>query len=121
MTSWKSQIGQGKYSLQFETEDKEKYKIVEKAAQMAVDGKVAFDIVQKIKYGFATTESEANAIRNFVSELLNEVVRKNNIYELCASKLVGEEYASGRNEAIASFMEIIEELSKKYTEGTNEN
>lgn len=37
MTSWKSQIGQGKYSLQFETNDYEKYKVVEKAAQKMVD------------------------------------------------------------------------------------
>lgn len=39
-TEWKSQQGDGKYSLQFETDSKEKYKLVEKAAQMAVDGKI---------------------------------------------------------------------------------
>ena len=39
-TEWKSQQGDGKYSLQFETGDKEKYMLVEKAAQMAVDGKI---------------------------------------------------------------------------------
>lgn len=39
-TSWKSQQGNGEYALQFETDDKRKYKLVEKAAQMAVDGKV---------------------------------------------------------------------------------
>lgn len=37
MTSWKSQIEQGKYCLQFETNDYEKYKVVEKAAQKMVD------------------------------------------------------------------------------------
>lgn len=36
-TSWKSQIGQGKYCLQFETTDYEKYKAVEKAAQKMID------------------------------------------------------------------------------------
>ena len=40
-TSWKSQQGDGKYSLQFETNDREKYKFIEKAAQMAIDGKIA--------------------------------------------------------------------------------
>ncbi len=39
-TSWKSQQGDGEYALQFETDNKEKYKLVEKAAQMAVDGKM---------------------------------------------------------------------------------
>ena len=37
MTSWKSQIEQGKYCLQFETNDYEKYKVVKKAAQKMVD------------------------------------------------------------------------------------
>lgn len=36
-TSWKSQVGGGKYCLQFETTDYEKYKEVEKAAQKMVD------------------------------------------------------------------------------------
>ena len=37
MTSWKSQIEQGKYCLQFETNDYKKYKEVEKAAQKMID------------------------------------------------------------------------------------
>lgn len=37
MTSWKAQIQQGKYCLQFETNDYEKYKVVEKAAQEMID------------------------------------------------------------------------------------
>ena len=37
MTSWKSQIGKGKYCLQFETTDYEKYKAIEKVAQKMVD------------------------------------------------------------------------------------
>lgn len=37
MTSWKSQIGQGKYCLQFETNDYKKYKEVEKVAQRMID------------------------------------------------------------------------------------
>lgn len=37
MTSWKSQTGQGKYCLQFETTDYEKYKAVEKVAQKMID------------------------------------------------------------------------------------
>ena len=36
-TSWKSQMGQGTFSLQFETTDYEKYKAVEKIAQKMVD------------------------------------------------------------------------------------
>lgn len=38
MTNWKSQQIEGKYYLQFETDDKEKYRLVEEAAQMAIDG-----------------------------------------------------------------------------------
>ena len=49
-TSWKSQMGDGNYALQFETDDVEKYKLVEKSAQMAVDGKTTADIVE-VKHG----------------------------------------------------------------------
>ena len=37
MTSWNSQSGEGMYSIQFETDDRELYKIVEKACQEAID------------------------------------------------------------------------------------
>lgn len=37
MTSWKAQIGKGKYCLQFETNDYKKYKAIEKVAQEMVD------------------------------------------------------------------------------------
>ena len=47
-TSWKSQQGDGKYALQFETDDKEKYKTVEKAAQRAIDGN-ASDVVEVVR------------------------------------------------------------------------
>jgi len=36
-TEWKSQVGGGKYAIQFETTSYEYYKIVEKACQSAVD------------------------------------------------------------------------------------
>lgn len=45
-TSWKSQQGKGEYALQFETDDDRKYKLVEKAAQMAMDGKTADDLAE---------------------------------------------------------------------------
>ena len=48
-TSWKSQQGNGVYALQFETDDKEKYKLVEKVAQMAVDGKPTADVVEVVR------------------------------------------------------------------------
>ena len=48
-TEWKAQQGDGKYRLQFETDDKEKYKLVEKAAQMAVDGKTYADFVEVVR------------------------------------------------------------------------
>ena len=38
---WKSQQTDGKYSLQFETDNKENYKLMEKVAQMIIDGKSA--------------------------------------------------------------------------------
>ena len=47
-TNWKSQQGNGIYSLQFETDDIEKYKLVEKASQMAIDG--IADVVE-VKHG----------------------------------------------------------------------
>ena len=48
-TSWKSQQGNGEYRLQFETDNEEKYKLVEKAAQMAMDGKTTAD-VEEVKH-----------------------------------------------------------------------
>lgn len=48
-TSWKSQQGNGEYSLQFETDNKEKYKLVERAAQMAVDGKTVADVMEVVR------------------------------------------------------------------------
>ena len=41
-TEWKSQqcFGEGKYYLQFETDDKDKFKFMEKSAQSAIDGKL---------------------------------------------------------------------------------
>ena len=48
-TSWKSQMGDGNYALQFETDDIEKYKLVEKSAQMAVDGKTTADVVEVVR------------------------------------------------------------------------
>lgn len=36
-TSWNAQIGGGKYCLQFETTDYEKYREVEKTAQRMID------------------------------------------------------------------------------------
>lgn len=45
-TNWKAQIGEGKYSIQFETTNYNLYRIVEKACQKAVDnsrsGKVQY-------------------------------------------------------------------------------
>lgn len=49
-TNWKSQQGNGKFALQFETDDRNKYELVEKAAQMAIDGKSAADVVE-VKHG----------------------------------------------------------------------
>ncbi len=49
-TSWKSQQGKGEYALQFETDDEGKYKLVEKAAQMAMDGKTVDDMAE-VKHG----------------------------------------------------------------------
>lgn len=47
-TSWKSQQGKGEYALQFETDDEGKYKLVEKAAQMAMDGKTVDDVAEVV-------------------------------------------------------------------------
>lgn len=48
-TSWKSQQGNGEYRLQFETDNEEKYKLVEKAAQMAMDGKAKADFAEVVR------------------------------------------------------------------------
>ena len=37
MTGWNSQQGGGKYAIQFETDDRDLYKLVEKACQIAMD------------------------------------------------------------------------------------
>lgn len=34
---WKARIGGGKYAIQFETDNREYYKLVEKACQKAID------------------------------------------------------------------------------------
>lgn len=47
-TNWKSQQGDGMYYLQFETDDKDKYKLVEKASQMAIDG---ITDIAEVKHG----------------------------------------------------------------------
>lgn len=49
-TGWNSQQGEGLYSLQFETDNKQKYKLVEKAAQMAIDGKTVDDFAE-VRHG----------------------------------------------------------------------
>lgn len=36
-TEWKSQVGGGKFAIQFETDNRELYKLVEKACQIAMD------------------------------------------------------------------------------------
>jgi hypothetical protein len=48
-TSWKSQQSNGEYALQFETDSKEKYRLVEKAAMMAVSGKTAADYAPVVR------------------------------------------------------------------------
>ena len=50
-TNWQSQQGDSEFSLQFETDNKAKYKFVEKAAQMAVDGKHTADIQEVVRCG----------------------------------------------------------------------
>lgn len=49
-TWWNSQQGEGEYSLQFETDNREKFRLVEKAAQMAIDGKTVDDVAE-VKHG----------------------------------------------------------------------
>ena len=36
-TEWKSQVGGGKYAIQFETDNRDLYKLVERACQIAMD------------------------------------------------------------------------------------
>lgn len=49
-TEWKSQQADGVFYLQFETDNAEKYRLVEKAAQMAIDGKTTADYAE-VKHG----------------------------------------------------------------------
>lgn len=49
-TWWNSQQGEGEYTLQFGTDNRAKYRLVEKAAQMAIDGKTVDDVVE-VKHG----------------------------------------------------------------------
>lgn len=77
-TSWKSQQGDGTYRLQFETDDVEKYKLVEKSAQMAVDGKTTADVVEVCRCGnckYCTTHTCAiTGIKTLFCEYGNKPV-----------------------------------------------
>ena len=75
---WKTKQSEEKYTLQFETNRKEEYELVEKAARMAVDGKTIADIIE-VRHGEWVTnddkvlqtemESRIGAVRNFVKFL----------------------------------------------------
>lgn len=72
-TEWKSQQSEGKYGLQFETDNEEKYKLVKKAAQMAVDGKTTADIAE-VKHGEWVVKTELK------TPLSHAYIRKEIIY-----------------------------------------
>lgn len=72
-TAWQSQRSRGHYSLQFETDDEQKYKLVEKAAQMAIDGKPITD-TEEVRHGewdyIATHDCFSCSICKFDSDVV---------------------------------------------------
>lgn len=64
-TSWKSQIAYGTYRLQFETDDIEKYNLVEKASQMAVDGKTTEDFVEVNTAALCGLQTSLDVVREY--------------------------------------------------------
>lgn len=79
-TEWKSQQGEGKFALQFETDDIQKYKLVEKAAQMTMDGKTEADVV------------ELSEVKKVIMDyILDHTVSKFPTAELCRASRMGAE------------------------------
>lgn len=84
-TEWKSQKEDGHYSLQFETDDISKYKLVEKAAQMAVDGQTALG--DEIKHG--EWQRQKNGFYFVCSICGKAAATKGNYCRACGAKMDG--------------------------------
>ena len=95
-TEWKSQqcFDEGKYYLQFETDDKDKFKFMEKSAQSAIDGKL---------------DSKTEVAREIFAEIEDTFVNK-------VSKGIQE-----RNQDWWLVVHIINKLKTKYTKGGARN
>ena len=91
-TSWKSQQGKGEYALQFETDHEGKYKLVEKAAQMAMDGKTVDDLAE-VKHGewlvIGKTKGYSNILQCSVCGKVRNGVGKSAYCRDCGAKMRG--------------------------------
>lgn len=83
-TNWKAQQSAGDYRLQFQTDDKEKYKLVEKAAQMAVDGKHTADIVEVVRCMNCNFRGTEDCPRGYYLELAGDYVDPTEDDDFCS-------------------------------------
>ena len=93
-TEWKSQQADGMFYLQFETDNAEKYMLVEKAAQMAIDGKTRADYAEVNHGEWIKADLLLQKLHNLRNDWSN-----NNIY------------VDGFKSAISSIEGIVEELT----------
>ena len=81
-TEWKSQQGKGEFALQFETDDIQKYKLVEKAAQMAMDGNTEAD-VKVVKHGEWILHPDGSGTCNLCGKTQKAVWDFDNMQSYC--------------------------------------
>ena len=95
-TGFNTQVGNGEYRLQFETDNKEHYLLMQEAARRCVDGK---------------SKTNADRIRSMTDDELNEMFHE--IYNAGAEDAVAYEWGQRTN----SFEWTIEWLQKPAEEG----
>ncbi len=61
-------------------------------------------------------DAKIKAVAGVIAEIAERLKSKHNTFKTCASRLVGNEYASGRMEAYEEFIDILNEISKKNTD-----
>ena len=95
-TGFNTQVGNGEHRLQFETDNKEHYLLMQEAARRCVDGK---------------SKTDADRIRSMTDDELNEMFHE--IYNAGAEDAVAYEWGQRTN----SFEWTIEWLQKPAEEG----
>lgn len=116
-TSWKSQQGNGVFALQFETDHKEKYKLVEWAAQMAVDGKTIVDLVPRSEFARGIFEEIEQGLLKALANRNEHQAKIDKSKKACDAARMN---VSAEVMMLKAFLTYIDKLKKKYTEANNE-